>query len=162
VLLCIKWINMHCLCVERRNKGIGHKNIFKIYIFAKNLAKNIGVFYCWSMQKIIIASLFLEKRHFLAKIVKVCDHNIDPRPIGRRLPGKKSDQVCKESKMWRTSSKTRAPKLKDQILVKDIFLFFQFLGSMLCFLEILGEKNGVFLQNQMLWFNFCIILQCFE
>jgi hypothetical protein len=25
VLLCIKLLNMHCMCVERRNKGIGHK-----------------------------------------------------------------------------------------------------------------------------------------
>jgi hypothetical protein len=28
VLLCIKWLNMHCLPVERRNEGIGHKNIY--------------------------------------------------------------------------------------------------------------------------------------
>jgi hypothetical protein len=27
VLLCIKWLNVHCWCVERRNKGIDHKNI---------------------------------------------------------------------------------------------------------------------------------------
>jgi hypothetical protein len=28
VLLCAKRLNMHCLCDERRNKGIGHKIIF--------------------------------------------------------------------------------------------------------------------------------------
>jgi hypothetical protein len=42
VLLCIKWLNMHCSCVERSNKGFGHKK----YINIINIIRSGNVKWC--------------------------------------------------------------------------------------------------------------------
>jgi hypothetical protein len=55
---------MHCLCVERRNKGIGHKNIFK----------NFPVLVCYTTKN--LATLMMTLRPLLT-VLTTCSVGID-------------------------------------------------------------------------------------
>jgi hypothetical protein len=105
MLLCIKWLNMHCLCVER-NKGIGHKKYIKKLEGATISPLHILCF----IRTILTFCRFLQIRHFVVRKLSIRyfglrQYNIVSFRRARKSIWEPKSQythmyTCREEKCW--------------------------------------------------------------